>query len=112
MIFGSNSYSELLITNAMNHTEKGVIKVRVGIIEEVRTKCFSLRVSDEGSGIPENELESIFLPLQRGSHSVGKPGSGIGLTIAKEIVEARDGNIMARNNTRAGAVFVIKLPLY
>lgn len=102
----------ILITNAMNHTERGVIKVRIGIIEEVRTKYFSLRVSDEGSGIPESELDSIFLPLQRGSHSVDKiPGSGIGLTIAQEIVEAHDGNIVALNNTKAGAVFLIKIPL-
>ncbi len=37
----------ILITTAMNHTEKGIIKVRVGITEELRTKYSSLRVSDE-----------------------------------------------------------------
>ncbi len=66
-----------------------------------------LRVSDEGTGIPKDELESIFLPLQRGSHSIEKfPGSGIGLTIAKEVVKAHGGNIIAPNNTKAGAIFV------
>lgn len=103
---------EILITNAINHTEKGVIKIRVGIIKEGGTECFSLRVSDEGCGIPQNELESIFLPLQRGSHSVEKiTGSGIGLAIAKEVVKAHGGNIVARNNTKAGAVFIIKILL-
>ena len=43
---------EILITNAINHTEKGVIKIRVGIIKEGGTEYFSLRVSDEGCGIP------------------------------------------------------------
>jgi len=48
-------------------------------------------------------LESIFLPLQPGSHSIEKfPGSGIGLTIAKEVVKAHGGNIIAQNNTKAG----------
>ncbi len=103
---------EILITNAINHTEKGLIKIRVGIIKEDGTECFSLRVSDEGCGIPSNELESIFLPLQRGIHSIEKiPGSGIGLAIAKEVVKAHGGNIVARNNTKAGVTFVIKIPL-
>ena len=98
----------ILITNAMNHTEKGVIKIRVGITKEESTESFCLRVvSDEGTGIPKDELESIFLPLQRGSHSIEKfPGSGIGLTIAKEVVKAHGGNIIAQNNTKAGAIFV------
>ena len=102
----------ILITNAMNHTKKGVIKIRVGIIKEESTESFCLRVSDEGTGIPKDELESIFLPLRRGSHSIEKfPGSDIGLTIAKEVVKAHGGNIIAQNNTKTGAIFVIKIPL-
>jgi signal transduction histidine kinase len=102
-----------LIMNAINHCEKGLIEVRTDIIKKDGIDYFCLTVSDEGCGIPEGELKTIFKPLERGSHSLEKniPGSGIGLAIVKEIVEAHGGSILARNGSKAGAVFEVAIPL-
>lgn len=102
-----------LIMNAINHSEKGIIKITADIVKKDEVDYFRLNVSDEGCGIPEDELKVIFNPLKRGSHSVEKmiPGSGIGLAIAKEIVKAHGGSIMARNGSKVGAVFEVLIPL-
>jgi signal transduction histidine kinase len=102
-----------LIMNAINHCEKGLIEIHTDLLKKDDIDYFHLTVSDEGCGIPENELETIFKPLERGSHSLEKniPGSGIGLAIVKEVIEAHGGSILARNGSKAGAVFEVLIPL-
>jgi len=102
-----------LIMNAINHCGSGLIEIHTKTVKKDGIDHFCLTVSDEGCGIPENELETIFRPLERGSHSIEKmiPGSGIGLAIAKEIVEAHGGGILAKNNSKVGAVFEVLIPL-
>lgn len=102
-----------LILNAVNHSEKGIIEISTDILKKGDINYFFLNVSDEGCGIPENELETIFNPLERGSHSLEQniPGSGIGLAIAKEIAQAHGGSILARNGSKSGAVFEVTIPL-
>jgi signal transduction histidine kinase len=102
-----------LIMNAVNHCEKGLIEIHTGTVKKDNINYFRLTVSDEGCGIPEDELKTIFKPLERGSHSLEKniPGSGIGLAIVKEIIEAHGGSILARNGSKTGAVFELLIPL-
>jgi signal transduction histidine kinase len=102
-----------LIMNAINHCQKGLIEIHTDLIKKEDIDYFRLTVSDEGCGIPEGELKTIFKPLERGSHSLEKniPGSGIGLAIVKEIVEAHGGSILARNGSKVGAVFELLIPL-
>ena len=100
-----------LVINAINHCDKGIIEVCTEIVTKNGEDYFCLRISDEGCGIPEDELETIFLPLERGTHSIGKiPGSGIGLTIVKEVAEGHGGSVTARNNERGGATFEVMMP--
>jgi two-component system sensor histidine kinase ResE len=101
-----------LITNAVNHCNKGVIEISTDMFKKDDIDYFQLIISDEGSGVPENELDSIFLPLIRGSNTVGKmDGSGIGLAIVREVAEAHGGTVFARNNARGGASFEFVIPL-
>jgi two-component system sensor histidine kinase ResE len=101
-----------LIMNAINHCPQGTIEISTNTFHKDGTKYFMLSVIDEGCGIPEDELEAIFQPLKRGSHSIGKiSGSGIGLTIAREVVEAHNGSISAHNNSKGGATFEVLIPL-
>jgi two-component system, OmpR family, sensor histidine kinase KdpD len=73
----------------------------------------SLQVADEGEGIPQGELESVFdkfYRVQKVDHV--RPGTGLGLAISRGFVEAMHGRIFASNRTdRSGAVLTIRLPV-
>lgn len=71
-----------------------------------------IRVSDQGIGIPENELESVFEKFVQSSKTkTGSGGTGLGLAICKEIVKAHHGRIWAENNPEGGATFSFVLPI-
>lgn len=78
-----------------------------------------IEVRDQGIGIPEDELESVFDKFVQSSKTKsGAGGTGLGLSICREIVHAHRGTICARNNTQseahespAGATFEVRLPL-
>lgn len=63
-------------------------------------------VSDEGAGIPEGETERIFEPF----HTTKTRGVGLGLTVARRVVELHGGTITARNRPEGGAVFEVVIP--
>jgi signal transduction histidine kinase len=73
-----------------------------------------LSVHDEGAGIPEQDVERILRPFERGAGSTDVPGSGLGLYITRGIVEAHGGELRVQNGSgpeRAkGAVFTLALP--
>jgi K+-sensing histidine kinase KdpD len=69
-----------------------------------------LVVSDSGPGIPDEEREAVFGPFQRGgSHGMARTGSGLGLFIARRVLEAHGGSIALRSS-KTGASFVLELP--
>jgi two-component system sensor histidine kinase KdpD len=72
-----------------------------------------LDIIDEGAGIPQSELESVFdkfYRAQKGDHV--RPGTGLGLAISRGFVEAMHGTITAANRSdRSGAVLTIRLPV-
>jgi PAS domain S-box-containing protein len=71
-----------------------------------------VRVLDQGPGIPESELESVFDKFVQSSQTkTGAGGTGLGLSICHEIIEAHHGRIHAYNRPGGGAVFEIALPI-
>ena len=74
---------------------------------------FVLEVADEGEGIPEGEVESVFdkfYRVQKSDHV--RPGTGLGLAISRGFIEAMRGRIFASNRRdRSGAVLTIRLPI-
>lgn len=69
-------------------------------------------VSDQGIGIPEQELNSVFDKFAQSSTTkTGAGGTGLGLSITREIIQRHGGDIFAKNNVGGGASFVFKLPL-
>ncbi|MCL5038417.1 MAG: ATP-binding protein, partial [Firmicutes bacterium] len=72
-------------------------------------QCLLIGVSDNGIGIPEEEKEAIFEKF----HQVGKPGqgAGLGLALAKELVQLHGGRIWVNSRPGHGSIFFFTLPL-
>ena len=83
--------------------EKRIVSIRTSRID----KFAELSVSDRGPGIPEDKLKEVFEPF----YTSKAEGMGMGLSIARTIVEAHNGLISARNRDHGGASFRIRLPL-
>lgn len=96
-----------LLSNAFKFSVAGK---RVALRAEADGRHFRFRVEDDGPGIPEEELVHVFEPYYR-SRNGGAEGSGIGLSIAREVVELHGGAIDATSRTGEGTTFVVTLPL-
>ena len=84
-------------------TEDRIISIRTSRVENFA----QLSVSDRGSGIPDEKLNAIFEPF----FTSKAEGMGMGLSIARTIIEAHQGVISAKNRDHGGASFRIRLPL-
>ena len=74
--------------------------------------ALSISIADEGVGIPPEELEAIFDKFTQSSRTrTGAGGTGLGLTICREIVHGHRGMIAAHNASDGGAVFNVLLPI-
>ena len=71
-----------------------------------------LAVEDDGPGIPEAEMENVFAPFRRleGSRNRETGGTGLGLTITRNILRAHGGDVTLRNRPGGGLTVVASLP--
>lgn len=100
-----------LMSNAIKFTPEGK-RVSVNCSEDPKANALNIIVRDEGVGIPEDELRSVFDKfIQSSKTKTGAGGTGLGLAICKEIVEGHGGRIWAENNTAGGADFHVSLPI-
>jgi two-component system sensor histidine kinase ChiS len=100
-----------LFNNAIKYTSKGSIIAELNIIYLNEQKYVEFSLTDTGVGIPEQELESIFEIFARSSRTnLSISGSGIGLSICKEIIVAHEGSIKAENNLESGSKFTFVIP--
>ena len=98
-----------LISNAIKFTpEGGRIEIRVAPADGVAV----LEVSDTGIGLGSDEAELVFDRFFRSSRVVAQqvPGTGLGLFIARAIVEAHGGTIAASTRDGGGTTFHVELP--
>ena len=100
-----------LLENAIRHTPSGG-RVEVRLDEAAIAKA-TVTVSDSGEGIPAQELPHLFERFHRVDPSRARStgGAGLGLTIAKQLVEAHGGTIHAESALGQGSRFVFELPL-
>ena len=72
-----------------------------------------LTVADEGPGIPEAELEAVFTPFHRleASRNRETGGTGLGLTIARNILRGHGGDVVLQNRPEGGLIAVASLPV-
>jgi signal transduction histidine kinase len=97
-----------LLDNAIKHTPSGG-KVKV-IAKGVNQKNVKVAVTDTGSGIPPEDLPRIFERFYQVDKSRAGSGVGLGLAIAKEIIEAHGGSISVESVVGLGTKFTVSLP--
>ena len=100
-----------LLENAVRHTPSGgAVTVTAGV---ERSSVATVAVADTGEGIPAEELPYVFERLYRVDPSRARAtgGAGLGLTIAKRLVEAHGGSICVESAAGQGSRFIFELPL-
>lgn len=97
-----------LIENAVKYSPEGSPS-RVSV--EAGGRTVAVRVSDAGSGIAPEDMPRIFEPFFRSARTQSIPGSGIGLTLVKAIVERHEGTLEIRSAPDQGTVVRVVLPL-
>jgi two-component system, OmpR family, sensor histidine kinase SaeS len=98
---------QTLLSNAVRHTPAdGTIRIEAGHSDVGLEMC----VEDTGEGIAASDIPRIFDPFYRADPARSGPGSGLGLTLARRMVEAMGGRIEAANRTPCGARFSVTLP--
>jgi K+-sensing histidine kinase KdpD len=100
-----------LISNSIKHSGGKNIRIKIDTKQVSDKQNLNISIIDDGLGVPQNELESIFDPFKQGSNiDKSLKGSGLGLTICREIVAAHNGNIWAKNNDGDGIAISFSLP--
>ncbi|MET7258843.1 sensor histidine kinase [Dyadobacter fermentans] len=95
-----------ILDNASKYSDKKSVKLDVDLDDHEMV----IAITDHGMGIPPEQLENIFMPMMRASN-VGKvPGFGLGLTIAKKIIDMHRGTLTVNSEPNQTKVF-IKIPV-
>ncbi|MCE9671726.1 HAMP domain-containing histidine kinase [Myxococcus stipitatus] len=96
-----------LVSNALKYSPSGS-RVDVGVRREGDEVLMS--VKDQGIGITEDEKRMLFAPFQRAGNARGRaPGVGLGLSVARRIVEAHGGHIDVDSQPGIGSTFTVRL---
>ena len=95
-----------LLINAATHGKGGTVELASN------ENAVLVRISDSGPGIPDMLLERVFEPFFRAdpSRTQTVPGAGLGLAIAREIIERAGGRLSIRNRASGGLVQEISFP--
>ncbi len=98
-----------LLSNAIKFSKKNGI-VNVALFE--RENHLSIKVQDNGIGIPANKLASITMPFEQGDLDYTKEyeGTGLGLSITKELAEIHGGSLIIESEVGVGTLVTIRLP--
>ncbi len=98
-----------LLSNAVKFSDKRHGRIEIGCQTRDDECIFS--ITDNGPGIPAEELARVFVPFRRLPNHRGIPGSGLGLYFAKTMVEQQQGRIWIESEVGSGSSFFVALKL-
>jgi two-component system, NarL family, sensor kinase len=104
-----------LLVNAINHSRRGD---RIEVMLESQPSYQVVKILDTGAGIQPEEFPRLFERFYQGHGDRQAKGSGLGLYLSRQIIEAHNGTIWAENRqslqsgTAQGAIFGFRLPAY
>jgi GAF domain-containing protein len=102
-----------LISNAVKFTPEGSVTASAVVTEFEGLPFVRLSITDTGIGIPHDRLQSIFEPFQQVENSAARKyeGTGLGLPIAKDLVERMGGHMEVQSQLNFGSTFSIYMPV-
>ena len=98
---------ENVVRNAVLHSPAGG---HISISAQTKASRLLITIADDGAGVPESDLASIFDPFVRSGSSRAPAGYGLGLAITRRVVEAHRGVVSAANMPEGGLIVVLDLP--
>ncbi|MFW6286361.1 MAG: sensor histidine kinase [Candidatus Sumerlaeota bacterium] len=100
---------ENIINNAIKYSPDNT---RIDIELTQDSEKTTVKITDQGAGIPKADLKNIFKPFARSKSPVrsGDKSTGLGLSICKRIVEAHNGNVLVESTEDSGSTFTILIP--
>ena len=102
-----------LLGNSVKFTQTGKINLHIDILNETETDIIlEFKVSDTGTGIPKDNIETIFHSFTQvhSNQRFKTKGTGLGLSITKRLVEMQDGEIHVKSQVGKGSTFTFFLP--
>lgn len=109
--------NEILLSSTMANLLDNALKYSpedspVAVELECDNTHVLISVKDQGMGIPEDEMDTIFDPFYRSDRTSGISGTGLGLSIVLQNIERMGGNVQVRSNTPKGTIFTLYLPIH
>lgn len=98
---------ENILNNGYKYSTKGNLSLQI-VFED---KCVKLILTDQGIGIPEDDIKNMFQPFYRAKNTYEFEGTGLGLSIVKEFVEKHGGNIYLTSELNKGTTVSVILPI-
>ncbi|MCB1646256.1 MAG: response regulator, partial [Pseudomonadales bacterium] len=97
---------------ALKFTQRGAVVIRLELLNAT-THEFRLSVEDTGTGIPLNQQDKLFEAFQQADSSISRSygGTGLGLTITRQLAELMDGNLSVKSAPGEGAKFSVNLQM-
>lgn len=94
-----------VIDNALKYSDRKPVHIEINSGDKIK-----ISIADKGVGISLNDMESVFEPFYRSKRSSNVVGFGLGLALAKKIIELHGGNIIIKSKINEGSKITILLP--
>ncbi|WP_439556170.1 sensor histidine kinase [Dyadobacter sp.] len=109
-ILGNATLLRTVLTNILDNASKYSGQEPVELKVDLEPSWVTITVTDLGIGIPGAELDDVFLPMMRAGNVGNVPGFGLGLTIAKKIIDIHKGHLSVKSMKDKGTAVSIRLP--
>ncbi|MDQ6480664.1 HAMP domain-containing sensor histidine kinase [Dyadobacter sp. LHD-138] len=109
-ILGNSTLLRTVLNNILENASKYSHGKPVTLFVDLENQQVAIKVKDQGIGIPGSELNDIFLPMMRAANVSNLPGFGLGLTIAKKIIDMHCGTLIVDSEKDQGTTVCILLP--
>lgn len=101
-------------TNAIKFTEQGMVEIKLSAFNHsAETVTVNFRITDTGMGVDQADLDKLFQPFTQADESISRKygGSGLGLTISRQLVELMGGSLQGKSQTAIGSTFHFTITL-